>query len=119
MKIFITGATGFIGTHVARRLAQTEHELSVNEFNKMVRDISGVRLPGMHLPDFVVMINARLLTWLADIIKKPPPWGMSVDQIRTMKEGFRVDGSKAERELDITYTPVRQALEEAIASYQR
>ncbi len=27
MKIFITGATGFIGTHLVRRLVQTEHEL--------------------------------------------------------------------------------------------
>ena len=27
MRIFITGATGFIGTHLVRRLAQTEHEL--------------------------------------------------------------------------------------------
>jgi hypothetical protein len=44
---------------------------------------------------------------------------MSVDQIRTMKEGFAGDGSKAEKELGITYTPVRVALEEAIASYQK
>jgi len=35
---------------------------------------------------------------------------MSVDQIRVMKEGFRVDGSKAERELGLTYTPIRIAL---------
>jgi hypothetical protein len=34
-----------------------------------------------------------------------------------MREGFVFDGSKAERELGITYTPVRIALEEAIASY--
>ncbi len=27
MKVFITGATGFIGTHLLQRLAQTEHEL--------------------------------------------------------------------------------------------
>ncbi len=27
MKIFITGAAGFIGTHLVKRLAQTEHEL--------------------------------------------------------------------------------------------
>jgi len=33
-----------------------------------------------------------------------------------MKEGFRVDGSKAERELGFSYTPFRTALEEKIAS---
>jgi dihydroflavonol-4-reductase len=27
MKIFVTGATGFIGTHLAKRLANTEHEM--------------------------------------------------------------------------------------------
>jgi hypothetical protein len=43
---------------------------------------------------------------------------MSKDQIKVMREGFRVDGSKAERELGISYTPIRVALEEAIASYQ-
>jgi hypothetical protein len=31
-------------------------------------------------------------------------------------EGTRVDGSKAERELGITYTPLRQALEECVQS---
>jgi len=43
---------------------------------------------------------------------------MAVDQMRTMKEGVRADGSKAEKELGITYTPVHVALEEAIASYR-
>ena len=37
--------------------------------------------------------------------------------LSAMKEGFRGDGSKAERGLGITYTPVRIALEEAIAPY--
>jgi len=36
-----------------------------------------------------------------------------------MKEGLRADGSKAERELGITYTPIRVAIEEAIVSYQK
>jgi hypothetical protein len=35
-----------------------------------------------------------------------------------MKAGIVFDGSKAERELGITYTPIRIALEEAIASYR-
>ncbi len=94
-----------------------KHQLSLRELNEMIKEISGVTLPKIRLPDFVVLVNARLLTWLADIIKKPPIWGMSRDQIRVMKEGFIVDGSKVERELGVTYTPVRIALEEAIASF--
>jgi hypothetical protein len=35
---------------------------------------------------------------------------------RKMIEGFRGDGSKAERDLGIPYTPIRAALEEATAS---
>jgi hypothetical protein len=34
-----------------------------------------------------------------------------------MKEDQQGDGSKAERELGITYTPIRVTVEEAIASY--
>ena len=58
------------------------------------------------------------ITWLANVIKRPPIWGMSLDQMRTMKKGFRIDGSKAEQELGIAYTHVRIAIEEAIKSYQ-
>jgi dihydroflavonol-4-reductase len=98
-------------------LVGREH-LSFRELNQMIGDISGVPLPRFHLPDSVVTFNAALLTALADLIKKPPIWGMSRDQISMMREGFVFDGSKAERELGITYTPVRVALEEAIASYR-
>lgn len=96
-----------------------KHQLSFGEINEMISEISGVPLPKIHLPDSLVMMNATLLTWLANLIKKPPVWGMSMDQIKTMKEGARIDGSKAERELGIAYTPIRVALQEAIASYQK
>lgn len=95
-----------------------KERLSFGEINAMVSELSGVSLPKMRLPDSLVMLNATLLTWLASIIKRPPPWGMSVDQMRTMKEGFRVDGRKVEKELCLEYTPVRVALQEAIASYR-
>jgi dihydroflavonol-4-reductase len=104
--------------NIAEKYLVGKHQLTMREINEMISEISGVPLPKIHLPDFLVMINAALLTWWADIIKKPPLWGMSKDQIRTMKEGFRIDGSKAERELGIIYTPIRVALEEAIASFQ-
>jgi N-formylglutamate amidohydrolase len=44
---------------------------------------------------------------------------MSLDQMRTIKEGSRFDGSKAERELGLTYTPVHTAIQEALASHRQ
>jgi dihydroflavonol-4-reductase len=89
------------------------------EINKMISEISGVPLPKFNLPNSVTMMNAFFLTGLANLIKKPPLWGMAIDQMKVMKAGFSVDGSKAERELGIKYTPIRVALEEAINSFKR
>jgi dihydroflavonol-4-reductase len=94
-----------------------KEQLSIQEMNEVTSEISGVPLPSMRLPDSVAMGMAAFATGFADLLKKPPMLGMAADQCRTMKEGFQGDGSKAERELGITYTPVRIALEEAIASY--
>jgi dihydroflavonol-4-reductase len=89
------------------------------ELNKMVSEISGVPLPIFKLPDAVTMMNAFFLTGLANLIKKPPLWGMAIDQMKVMKAGFSVDGRKAERELGIKYTPIRFALQEAIDSFKK
>ncbi len=35
-----------------------------------------------------------------------------------LKEGLQFDGSKAERELGLTYTPIRKAIEDEISSHQ-
>jgi dihydroflavonol-4-reductase len=92
--------------------------LTFGQINQMISEISGVTLPRLKMPDWLAMANAVLLTAVADITKKPPLLGMAIDQMRTMKVGAEVDGSKAQRELGITYTPIRVALEEAIASYK-
>lgn len=95
-----------------------KYQMSFGELNHIVSKISGIPLPKLHLPGWMAMINAVLLTGLANLIKKEPLWGMSLDQINVMQKGFRVDGSKAERELGISYTPIQAALEDAISSYQ-
>lgn len=104
--------------NIGERYFVGKQTLSFRELNEMTSEASGVPLPKISLPDFLVSINATILTWLANRTKKPPMLGMSVDQIRTMKEGFRFEGSKAERELGITYTPIRAAIEEVIESYR-
>lgn len=93
-----------------------KHSLSMREINRTVGEISGVPLPGLSLPDPVILAGAWLLTRLADLTGKPPPAGMALDQVRSMKEGHVFDGSKAERELGLVYTPIREAVEEEVAS---
>ena len=92
--------------------------LNGKEYVDLIHEISGVPLPWFHFPDFMVMGVSYLLTGLATVTRRPPWWGLSVDASRTLKVGFQYDGSKAEDELGISYTPIRQALEEAIASYR-
>jgi dihydroflavonol-4-reductase len=88
--------------------------LSYREYNQMISEISGVPSPRFHLSGSMVSATAYLATFLANIIKKPPLWGMSIDSMKTMRSGFNFDGSKIERELGITYTPIREALNEEI-----
>ncbi len=92
------------------------YQYSFREVNRMVNEISGVPLPKLHLPDALAIANATILTWISALTKRPPPWGLSIDQARVMQNGFRVDGSKVERELGITYTPIRPVIEEMVAS---
>lgn len=103
--------------NIGEKYLLTGENLTWGGINKLISEISGTRLPILRFPDFMTALNALLLTALANLIKRPPLLDMSVDQIGTMKQGYIVDGSKAERELGLTYTPIRVALEEAIASF--
>lgn len=100
-----------------RYIIGKEH-YSVGDFNKAVSEISGVPLPLLSIPGVLVKLNAFLLTALANITKRPPAWGLSIDFVNNGMNGFKADGSKAERELGISYTPVRMAIKECIESIQ-
>jgi dihydroflavonol-4-reductase len=102
--------------NIGEKYLAGNHRMTWGDGNEMISEISGVALPKLSLPGPLVMMNAALLTLIADIIKKPPLWGMATAQMRVMRAGYVFDGSKAERDLGITYTPIRVALEEAIAS---
>lgn len=91
--------------------------LTFGELNALVGDVADVRLPRLRLPDAVTAFNAWLLTGIANLTGRPPWLDLSVDQVSLMKQGFMVDASKAERELGLRYTPIREAIEEAIASF--
>ena len=105
--------------NVGERYVVVGERLTMRAFNELVSEISGVSIPRLRLPDTLVLPNAMLLTGLAKITKNKPPWGMAIDQMKTMKEGIEADGSKAERELGLSYTPIRTALEEGINWYRQ
>ena len=88
------------------------------EINEMINEISGTPLPRLILPDFMTSFGAALATGLSKLTGKSPLLDMSIDQIQLMKLGYEFDGSKAERELGLEYTPIRTAYEEAIASFK-
>ena len=91
-----------------------KEQLTIGEINKIVGEISGVPIPKIELPGWMTLINAYILTLIADIIKKPPLWGMARDQISILIKGFRADGSKADKDLGIEYLSVSSALKEMV-----
>jgi len=91
--------------------------LSIGELSKMVVEISGVPLPKIIMPNWMAWICAYMLTTLANMTKKPPMWGMVLDQIRNMKAGFMADGCKAEKELGIQYRTVKLAIKEMLNNH--
>lgn len=93
--------------------------LTMGELTRLVCEISGAPMPKVRVPDRLVMAGAMLLTKVADLSGRPPLLGMATDTMRNLKEGAVFNGSKAERELGISYTPIRQAIEEEVAALQK
>jgi len=104
--------------NIGQNYIVANEQLPWGELAAMSARISGTKLPRFTLPGPMALATGALLTVVADITKKPPLWGLSLDAARTLTSSLRADGSKAQRELGITYTPIRQALEEAIPSYK-
>jgi len=90
------------------------HHVSIRELMEMIGSISDAVLPGFTLPDPMVLMLSKILTQIADIIKYPPPMQLSYDLMVTLKEGSVADGTKAQQELGITYSSIRDALSEEI-----
>jgi dihydroflavonol-4-reductase len=99
--------------------------LSNLQYSELISNISGAPMPKLNFPGFLILLTAAVLTGAANLLKRPPVWAMSrdrgwvisLDSMRTTREGFRFHGGKAARELGIAYTPIRRAIEESIRSY--
>jgi len=90
--------------------------MTFGEMNRIVAEVTGRRLPALTLPDFVTTAMAYVLTAVANVTKRPPWLDLSTDQAALMRWGLVADGSKATRELGLAYTPVREAIREALTA---
>ncbi len=82
--------------------------MTIGDYFKKLFKNTTVKLPYIVLPDWLAVVVSTILTIIADMTGKPPLWGMSKDQINTMKAGIVADGSLAEKELDLRYQCVLQ-----------
>jgi dihydroflavonol-4-reductase len=92
--------------------------ITFKEFNEMIGDIAGVSLPKISLPENIVIWLSTILTIFSDLVKVPPLYGLSKDQVSAMISDSRCSGEKAERELGIKYTSIQNSLQDAIKIYQ-
>lgn len=102
------------GGNIGERYLLVAENLTFGDINRMLSEVSGTRLPRLTLPDPITMIGAFVCTCLANLTRKPPVLDMSIDQMRLMRQGLSVDGSKAKRDLGLSYTPIRSALENVV-----
>ncbi|MGM0689634.1 MAG: NAD-dependent epimerase/dehydratase family protein [Bacillota bacterium] len=91
-----------------------KEQITYGDYTSLICNTAGVAVPKMKMSNTMALTMAYIFTGLASLNKKPPRWGMSIDTVRTMTNDVRADGSKAERELDLIYTPIKDSLTEAI-----
>ena len=67
------------------------------------------------IPRWVAIAGGALVEAGARIVRKRPPVCREV--VRTLMHGHRYDGSKAERELGLRYTPIEESLRRMLSWY--
>jgi dihydroflavonol-4-reductase len=88
--------------------------LTTQEYFEIIADASGVRIPRRTIGKHTTLTLAWLMSAAAKITGRPPL--MAYDLMATVyRRSLLFDGSKAERDLGLRYTPVESGLRDAVA----
>jgi dihydroflavonol-4-reductase len=101
--------------NVGERYLIGRESLTYGELTRLACEAAGVSPPLLALPDAACFAVAWLLSAVADVTRRPPLWGISLDEARTALRDIHYDARKSERELGLVYTPLRVAIEEEVA----
>jgi dihydroflavonol-4-reductase len=102
---------------IGRKYLAGNESLTMAELNSLLVDLAGAKLPRMKMPDLAMHAASWLATTFADLTKREPVLGMARGSILHMAAGCSFDGSRAIRELGITYTPIRESIAAELAGY--
>lgn len=91
--------------------------LSLSQIFQMLAEISGRPAPQIRLPYRPVLALAYVNEFWATYISHRPP-RLPLSAVQMAKKYMYFDSSKAVRQLGLPQTPVRQALEEAVAWFR-
>jgi dihydroflavonol-4-reductase len=86
--------------------------MSSQEALEIVSELSGVRHKVRFLPPWAARLAGGLVGAGFRVGRKPPP--VCGEMVRTLLHGHRYDGSRAERELGLRYTPVAETFARTI-----
>lgn len=102
---------------VGRRYLIGTERASTRQYFEIIGELANVPVPRLNLPESALLPVAKLLEKIAQWTGARP--ALPVDILRTTAAGSLLfDGSRAEDELGMQYTPLREALREAVDEIQ-
>lgn len=103
--------------NIGARYFLVGENLTFGQINGLIAEVAKIRLPRMRMPDTLAIGMAAFLTGFASIARRPPMFGLALDQVRTMRHSTVFDGGKARRELGLTYRSMREAVRDELGSH--
>lgn len=88
---------------------------TTRELIRMLGEVSGVEHPVRWMPGKAALAASAVVEAGARLAGKQPP--LCREMVRTMLHGHDYDGSRAERELGLRYTPVADTIRRTLAWY--
>jgi len=102
---------------LGRRYLIGTERASTREYFEVIGELADVPVPRYNLPESALLPVARILERVARWTGRRPP--LPVDILKTTAAGSLVfDGSRAQQELGMTYTPLSEALRDAVVEIQ-
>lgn len=99
---------------VGRRYLIGDQRATTREYFKLIGEIANVPIPSWNIPETCLLPVARGMEWLSRRTGVRP--AIPLDVIKTTAAGSLLfDSSRAVEELGMSYTPLKVALEEAVA----